>query len=56
MSIYTRVSDSCSMKKLASTAPPQIQYTYVRFIYRLPNGCSTSKLSGTPVVTIFIPP
>ena len=35
MSIYTRVSDSCSMKKLASTAPPQIQYTYVRFIYRM---------------------
>ena len=33
MSIYTRVSDSCSMKKLASTAPPQIQY--VRFIYRM---------------------
>ena len=23
------------MKKLASTAPPQIQYTYVRFIYRM---------------------
>ena len=33
MSIYT-VSDSCLMKKLASAAPPQIQYyIYVHFIY-----------------------
>ena len=31
------VSDSCLMKKHASTAPPQIQY----YILHLLNGCST---------------
>ena len=36
MSIYTSVSDSCLMKKYASTAPSQIQYyIYVHFIYRM---------------------
>ena len=38
MSIYTSVSDSCSMKKLASTATPQIQYIRA---FHLLNGCST---------------